>query len=436
MSPPARNWRRSDAFTFTAQTGVALSSTATSNTITVSGTGTGAAAITSIVGGTYSVNGGGYVSSAGTVNPWRYRHRAADDFGQLRHLVYRHAHDRRRERLVQCHHDSPVVSYTAPSHTGTGPITASFTGGGPGCSFATAQYTPSSAVAAAPPSGVFFPHGLFDFTTNNCGAGATLTVTILYPSPVPGNAKYYKNGLEFGGSPDTALVLLSPSPLPATRSVSPSPITARVTAMRQRASSPTRRIGAVRGGPRRDSHPLRMGDAHSRQLDGARRVREERWAAREPRAAKLTLYSGAFLRSSVTGKRGLCASFLTSIGPARVAHRLEARDARAPRPRARSPGRCRSCARPDARRDTCSRRPSGRSTGRPGRTRAARATPMVGMQRRWAAPTRDSARPPRTRRAVPVERHRHQRGRCRRSRSAWSFKRVAFTCRRSTDEST
>ena len=53
-------------FTFTDQTGVALSTVVTSNTITVSGIN--AAASISITGGTYSVNGGGYTSSAGTVN--------------------------------------------------------------------------------------------------------------------------------------------------------------------------------------------------------------------------------------------------------------------------------------------------------------------------------------------------------------------------------
>ena len=181
---PARHW----------------SVTATSNTITVSGTGIGAAAI-SIVGGTYSVNGGGYVSSAGTVNlgdTVTVRLTTSASYGTLSTATLTIGGVSGSFNVTTI---PPVVSYTAPSPTGTGPITASFTGGGPGCSFATAQYTPSSAVAAALPSGVFFPHGLFDFTTNNCGAGATLTVTILYPSPVPGNAKYYKYGPEFGGSP-------------------------------------------------------------------------------------------------------------------------------------------------------------------------------------------------------------------------------------------
>ena len=55
-----------DSFTFTDQTGVALSTVITSNTITVSGITT--AVPISITGGTYSINGGAYTSNAGTVS--------------------------------------------------------------------------------------------------------------------------------------------------------------------------------------------------------------------------------------------------------------------------------------------------------------------------------------------------------------------------------
>ena len=54
-----------DAFTFTDQTGVALSSTVTSNEITVSGIN--APTAISISNGKYSLNGGAYVTTAGTV---------------------------------------------------------------------------------------------------------------------------------------------------------------------------------------------------------------------------------------------------------------------------------------------------------------------------------------------------------------------------------
>lgn len=53
-------------YSFTAQTGVALSTVATSNSITVSGA-TGSPSI-SISGGTYSINGGAYTAASGTVS--------------------------------------------------------------------------------------------------------------------------------------------------------------------------------------------------------------------------------------------------------------------------------------------------------------------------------------------------------------------------------
>jgi hypothetical protein len=55
-----------DAFSFTAQTGVALNAVVTSSTITVAGIN--AASAVSIAGGSYSINGGAYTAAAGTVN--------------------------------------------------------------------------------------------------------------------------------------------------------------------------------------------------------------------------------------------------------------------------------------------------------------------------------------------------------------------------------
>ncbi len=55
-----------DAFSFTAQTGAALSTVITSNTITVEGINT--ASPISIVGGTYMINAGAYTSATGTVD--------------------------------------------------------------------------------------------------------------------------------------------------------------------------------------------------------------------------------------------------------------------------------------------------------------------------------------------------------------------------------
>ncbi|MBL0142398.1 MAG: IPTL-CTERM sorting domain-containing protein [Betaproteobacteria bacterium] len=95
---------------------------------------------------------------------------------------------------------TPVQNtYTAPSATGTGSVTASFTGGGAGCTYTTAQYIPLTGNAASPPAGsapvgVAFQHGLFDFTTGGCTAGSTITVTITWPAALPAGTQYWKYG--------------------------------------------------------------------------------------------------------------------------------------------------------------------------------------------------------------------------------------------------
>lgn len=91
-----------------------------------------------------------------------------------------------------------VTSYTAPTATGTGNATASFTGGGVSCSFVAPQFigVPPGAPPIPPvglPNGTF-PHGLFDFSTTGCTAGSTLTFTILYPQVLPIGAQYWKYG--------------------------------------------------------------------------------------------------------------------------------------------------------------------------------------------------------------------------------------------------
>ena len=91
------------------------------------------------------------------------------------------------------------TSHTAPSATGSGSITASFTGGGSTCTYTTAQFIPLSGHPASPPAGsaptgVNFPHGLFDFVLANCTPGSTVTVTITYPSSLPANTQYWKYG--------------------------------------------------------------------------------------------------------------------------------------------------------------------------------------------------------------------------------------------------
>ena len=94
---------------------------------------------------------------------------------------------------------APTTSYTAPSATGTGDITAAFTGGGAGCGYSVAQFIPLTGNAASPPTGsapadVTFPQGLFDFTVSGCTPGAVLDFTITYPQALPPNTQYWKYG--------------------------------------------------------------------------------------------------------------------------------------------------------------------------------------------------------------------------------------------------
>lgn len=93
----------------------------------------------------------------------------------------------------------PSRTFTGASPTGNGIITASFTGGGAGCGFATAQFIPLTGAARSPPTGsapanVTFPDGLFDFTLSGCTAGSTVSFTITYPQPLPAGTAYWKYG--------------------------------------------------------------------------------------------------------------------------------------------------------------------------------------------------------------------------------------------------
>ena len=92
-----------------------------------------------------------------------------------------------------------ITSFTGPTTTGTGNATASFTGGGPTCTYATAQFIPLTGHAASPPAGsapdaLAFPHGLFDFRLTGCNQGTVITMTIAYPTPLPAGTQYWKYG--------------------------------------------------------------------------------------------------------------------------------------------------------------------------------------------------------------------------------------------------
>lgn len=90
-------------------------------------------------------------------------------------------------------------TYSAPSPTGTGTITATLSGGGDTCGFAVgARYIESESTASPlTPPGVTFPHGLFEFAATQCSgneAPATIELSITYPQPLPAGTRYYKWG--------------------------------------------------------------------------------------------------------------------------------------------------------------------------------------------------------------------------------------------------
>jgi len=92
-----------------------------------------------------------------------------------------------------------VTTFSGPSATGTGIITASLSGGGPGCGFTSARFIPVAGDPDSPPPGsapigVVFPHGLFDFVLGGCAPGSTITMTITYPSALPRGTVYWKYG--------------------------------------------------------------------------------------------------------------------------------------------------------------------------------------------------------------------------------------------------
>lgn len=88
--------------------------------------------------------------------------------------------------------NTPNTTFTGPSATGSGQVTAQITGES-GCGFSQARLTPVSTIPTAPPGGYTFPHGLFAFTVTGCPKGA-LTLQVTYPQALPTGTKYWKFG--------------------------------------------------------------------------------------------------------------------------------------------------------------------------------------------------------------------------------------------------
>ena len=82
-------------------------------------------------------------------------------------------------------------SFTGPSATGQGDLTATVSGGGSACNLTQAAFvTPSS----TPPAGYTFPYGLLRFTLGDACDGSAVTVQVTYPTALPAGAKYWKYG--------------------------------------------------------------------------------------------------------------------------------------------------------------------------------------------------------------------------------------------------
>lgn len=239
-----------DAFSFTAQTGVAISSQISSNTITVAGID--AATSISISGGDYQIDNGSWSSSPGTVTHGQtvtVRHTSSASYNTTVSTVLTIGGvSATFSTTTTTQSVSPVhgvcgsaqgvasafapaanlcaaggassvqagppwrwtcvgsaggstASCTAPGQTavvGGSGAQASVPGGGwtvdssRSAGFIPVTGNVKSPAVAAPPN-VSFPNGLLDFTLTGA-AGTAATIVISYPNPVPANAVYWKYG--------------------------------------------------------------------------------------------------------------------------------------------------------------------------------------------------------------------------------------------------
>ena len=230
-----------DAFSFTAQTGAALSSTATSNTITVSGINS--ASPISISGGSYKIGSGSYVTSSATVNNGdtvTVQQSASGSGNTLTTATLTIGGSSAAFNVttgsaaavngvcasIAATAFKPVsglcttgtasavsaaspwawtcagsgggntASCSAPNAataTGSGSARASISGGSWVVDAANSGFVATSTVPSLPP-GTTFPHGLLNLKLTGGGLGASATVVITYPSALPAGTVYWKYG--------------------------------------------------------------------------------------------------------------------------------------------------------------------------------------------------------------------------------------------------
>jgi hypothetical protein len=87
--------------------------------------------------------------------------------------------------------DTAVTVFAGSTATGRRTATLTFSGGGPACKLETVSF---DAPAVAPPPGVAFRDGLFEFATSGCIRGSTLRFTLIFATALPPDARYWKYG--------------------------------------------------------------------------------------------------------------------------------------------------------------------------------------------------------------------------------------------------
>jgi hypothetical protein len=87
--------------------------------------------------------------------------------------------------------DTAVTAFAGSTATGRRTATLSFSGGGPRCKLKTVSF---DAPAVAPPRGIAFRDGLFEFATTDCIRGSTLRFTLTFATALPADARYWKYG--------------------------------------------------------------------------------------------------------------------------------------------------------------------------------------------------------------------------------------------------
>lgn len=84
------------------------------------------------------------------------------------------------------------VSFTGS--TSGGNVTAEISGSSPGCGFGGTTFVPLNSIPEAPPTSAGFNFDLFQFTTQFCGIGGQVTITLTYPQTLAANTEYWKYG--------------------------------------------------------------------------------------------------------------------------------------------------------------------------------------------------------------------------------------------------